>query len=86
MRNGGSIYKLYPSWEGYNLYILPPFLINAFQAFSETITFFDEMWDLLYFIIVTLHRIICASCAHAKITHAHVTATVRPQLSEPSII
>ena len=29
--------------EGYNLYILPPILINAFQEFSEIIfDFFDE--------------------------------------------
>ena len=32
MRIGGSMCKLYLSWEGYNLYILPPFLVNAFLS------------------------------------------------------
>ena len=36
MRIGGSIDKLYPSYEGYNLSILPPFLVNAFLSTNSS--------------------------------------------------
>ena len=40
-RNGGSIYKLY---EGYNLYILPPFLVNALLSTDSSAIVPLRLW------------------------------------------
>ena len=51
MRTRGNIYNKYPPRREYISYILPPFLINAFQSFLEVIRFL--WWNL------GIHSAIC---------------------------